>query len=594
MKKLSKIIVGLCIVVLVLIVGLGMAVRSILTEENIKDAVVSKAESFLGRKVSMGKVTASLTSGITLQNFVVKEEDGVTDFLRIKAVVLQYNLGTLLDKELQINELLIQEPVVRVIKNKDGNYNFSSLVDSANSEPVGKTDSTALALPLALIVDTINLQKISVNFQDAEKQIPDFIVLGNLKVGGELGVGSDSWVFYGDANFTVDAFYGELAPKAKLSVSFDQANIQYSATISVDQEQALFQGEVVDYMGLPDVTMDISSKQLNLKYLAGIAAALPEKAKDEQQNGLVSDLDKSRSANSLASVKAHGKITLLKALYEQLEFTDFQTEYSLQDGVLLLKDLKAATAGGTVEGQFTMDLNKYDPSYQGSVSGQSLDITEIGRGLGKDFAEVISGSLQTNATFSGQGFASNQIKKNLSMQTDYSLLDGQLQNTKLTEDLAEITGLPELQTVSFKDITGKIKLLTGGKILVDTVFHNKDFSASTDGTVDVAGKLKLPVVVRVSPEMVEKIGHKDLSRYLVQENGETIVHLDVGGSLERPVVALDKNYFKKVVHKAVVDQIFHHLDKYKAEKEGQPDEEQDPEKIPIEPVLDLLNNFLRR
>jgi len=127
MGKFGKVFGILILLVSVTIIGLIAFVHFYLTEERVKELIIPQAEAALGRKVAIGDIKIGLLSGITIQDFLIKEADTETNFISTKAFVLSYELMPLLQKKLVISEIRFDEPAVQIIRDKKGQFNFSTL-----------------------------------------------------------------------------------------------------------------------------------------------------------------------------------------------------------------------------------------------------------------------------------------------------------------------------------------------------------------------------------------------------------------------------------------------------------------------------------
>ena len=88
MGKVGKILGGLIALVVIVVVGVNIAVRTYLTDERIKGLVVPQAEKALGRKVDIGEISVGLLKGITIRDFSVKENNGTSNFIKIDSFVV--------------------------------------------------------------------------------------------------------------------------------------------------------------------------------------------------------------------------------------------------------------------------------------------------------------------------------------------------------------------------------------------------------------------------------------------------------------------------------------------------------------------------
>jgi len=127
MGKISKVFGIIILLIVVAIAGLIAFVHFYLTEERVKALVIPQAKAALGREVAIGDIKIGLLSGITIRDFLIKEVDKETNFVTTKAFVLSYDILPLLQKKLIISEIRFDEPAVQIIRDRKGQFNFSTL-----------------------------------------------------------------------------------------------------------------------------------------------------------------------------------------------------------------------------------------------------------------------------------------------------------------------------------------------------------------------------------------------------------------------------------------------------------------------------------
>ncbi|HWP57720.1 MAG TPA: AsmA-like C-terminal region-containing protein [Candidatus Acidoferrales bacterium] len=133
-------------VVLVLIVVAGFAVANLnsLINRN-KDYLIAQAEAALGRKISVGDIGLTLWGGIgaRFKKFSLADDPSFSNEPFVRAADLQINmkLWPLLRKEFEISKVILHRPVITVIRDHRGQYNFSTLGrDKEKREPRKETD----------------------------------------------------------------------------------------------------------------------------------------------------------------------------------------------------------------------------------------------------------------------------------------------------------------------------------------------------------------------------------------------------------------------------------------------------------------------
>jgi len=419
-------------------------------------------------------------------------------------------------------------------------------------------------LPLALMVDRIRIVDAVLTVRDAKKELPDTDVKANMtmrvKLGRDFNLANID--YRGKLNMEIKAIYGKLTPQADVQANFTPRQIVYTIKTRLDKEKVELKGQVDNYLQRPDILLNITSKRLNLDYLAALPAALPKvAAAPKPAKAAPRAGSKTAIAAALPPLTAHGVIKIGQALYKKLTINNFVLPFELKNGVFNIKEMKAEVAGGQLVDNLRLDLNKVDPVYSGDLKLSALMIDKLGQGLGQSFGNMIKGRLQSTINFSGAGFEAAAVKRSLSAVADYSLTDGVIQQNPLTEAISALLGLPELKTIAFKDMSGKVRLLKGGNIKLDTTLSAQGLAASIDGTVNLDGALNLPVEINISQALAQKIRSNTLKRLLAARNGGTTVKLRIVGSYSKPKVTLDPSFIKAQARKAVKEKLMEQLDK---------------------------------
>lgn len=129
MKKVLKMTAGAAGVLVLLIIGLSIFVKSYLSDDRLNPIILPKAEAMTGRKVQIDEIKVSLFKGVVAKGLSVKEKDGKEDFLKIGRVVLTYHLLPLLRREFVIGKIEIISPLISIGKDRGGRYNFSDILE---------------------------------------------------------------------------------------------------------------------------------------------------------------------------------------------------------------------------------------------------------------------------------------------------------------------------------------------------------------------------------------------------------------------------------------------------------------------------------
>ena len=116
-------------VTIIVVSALVFNINSLITRN--KDYLIGQAEQALGRKITVGDLEATFWNGIgvRLSNFALSEDPtfGSEEFVRARDLQVNFRLWPLLKREVQVKRLILHDPVVRVIRNTAGEFNFSTI-----------------------------------------------------------------------------------------------------------------------------------------------------------------------------------------------------------------------------------------------------------------------------------------------------------------------------------------------------------------------------------------------------------------------------------------------------------------------------------
>jgi len=560
MGKLGKILGILIVVVVLVIVGLVIFVRFYLTDERIKAIVIPQAEKNLGRTVAIGDISVGLLSGISIADFIIKEADDKADFVNVKSFVISYDLLPLLQKRLVISEISLKEPTIRVQRDKAGKFNFESLtiLEEGEAKPAKNEPVKAAALPVALTIEKVDLEKARLVVRDELNELPTLEALANAKVSVNLGNDISSLRYKGSMDFIADAAYGDMKPHVEGKGNFDQNQMEFEVDSQLDTEQANLAGNIKNYAKSPNITLNISSQTLNIDHLLALAAGLPPKTGKEVPAAKAKNAGKQipPAAGIPAGLVAQGQIRLDQALYKGVKIHDFLVRYALDQGILTIDDLSAKTLGGALNSNMRVDLNQPNLAYSGKLGVQSMQMTAIGSDLVKQLSDTVSGTLESKLSFSGTGTKWEKIKKVLTADGSFTLANGHVSGTPVSQSIAGLLGMPELNDFSFQDIAGTFQIIKGGKIALNTKLDSSDIKADADGTVSLDGALDLPLTLHLSKELGDKLKSRaSVAKYLVDQQGETVLRLKLAGTAAKPRPTLDAAAVQETIKEKAIEKL---------------------------------------
>lgn len=564
--KIGKVLGIIVLLVVVTVAGLIAIVHFYLTEERVKALVIPQAETALGREVAIGDIKIGLLSGITIRDFLIKEADGKDNFVSTKAFVLSYELLPLLQKKLIISEIRFDEPAVQVLRDKNGQFNFSTLA-LLSEEPTGKKTekpgAATAAMPLALTINQIRFNKAQIKIHDQLNEIPSVDATTSAKLNVALGRTISDLQYKGSFDFDADIAHGEAKTNVKGKGNISQKDMDIVLDTNLEGEQVHAEANVKSYMQSPNATINISSNSLNIDKLLGIVAGLPKTKRDKPQKVKPAKTGSSDViAESLPSgLVAQGSVNVDKAMYKGLTANDFVLAFDLAKGILTVKELSARAYGGQLNSNMNVDLNQPGMAYEGKMGLQSVQAGDFSAALVQKLAGMLSGSLESAVTFSGAGTTWKQISKVLTADGTFALSDGGIKGTPVSNSIASLLGLEELRNFSYKNIAGTFTIVEGGKVKIKTNMQGADLDAEAEGFIGLDGSLDLPLTFHLSPALADKLKSRaSFAQYLADDQGGATLNLKLAGSLKNPQPTLDMKGVQEQVQKSLQKEVFKQLD----------------------------------
>src|SRR3990172_7767763 len=169
------IIAASALLVLCLVAFVALLNLNALISRN-KDYLLAEGVQALGRHVSVGDAEMTILDGlgVRLTNFVLARDPAYSseDFVRAKDMQINVELWPLFRKEFQVKRIILHEPVIRLIRNANGDFNFATLGKKEKEEkvreevkkekkPPAAKDSTA-----ALFVSLVDISSGDLRFRD--------------------------------------------------------------------------------------------------------------------------------------------------------------------------------------------------------------------------------------------------------------------------------------------------------------------------------------------------------------------------------------------------------------------------------------------
>ena len=530
MKKLLKITMVIVGVLVLLLVGLTLFVKSYLSSDRLKPIILPKAEAATGRKVQIDEINVSLFKGIVAKGLSVKERDGEKDFLKIGRFVLSCRLLPLLKKQLVISKIEIISPSVAIRKEKEGRYNFSDITEKRSREPQKPSGSEPQALPVSVVADRLFIRNASIKFVDEGKVLPDASITLDAEFKGSLEKDGTPRMEFGRISLKeIKAKLKDREVKVSGRIDMDAKTIRANLQTVIGKDNIELNATVKDYRSAPDIVANIHAKTLDLQQLMGLSG------EKETQEGKPQKKEKRvepSEGGMMQKLKASGQIAVDKATYQDYTIKDLRIPYQLAKGVLKVDPLGLQFSG---EGSFIAE---------GALNGNLQCVMD----------------------------EASTIQKTLKGAAVAKLGKGAIKESQIFDAIALLTGIPSLKNPSFDEGLFNFDV-KDEKVFLDGWIRSPLFKVSPKGMVDFEKRLDIPTELKLSPSLTGSLKGKLASiKLLDDEQGWKVIPLRIKGTTDKPSVNLDEEALSKQLGRGLTKELERRLLGPKSEKSGKPSE----------------------
>lgn len=230
MRKLL-IIAAAIIAVMIVVTVLALANLNSLINRN-KDYLLARAQESMGRTMTVGEIGLTLWGGIgvRLKQFALSDDPVFSSEPFVRAADLQVNmklLPLLLKRELEIRNMVLHRPVINVLRDKSGQFNFATIggekekKEKAEKEKKERTGERGGPPPLA--VSLVDVDDGEIHYKDAAEGVDFHATRVDFKVKDinferPIDVALEAAVLgAAKQNFRLKGRVGPLGPKADFS-----------------------------------------------------------------------------------------------------------------------------------------------------------------------------------------------------------------------------------------------------------------------------------------------------------------------------------------------------------------------------------------
>ncbi len=582
---MKNILIGLFIVIVFVIAGL-LALPFLVDLASYQDQYKPLIEDALNRKIELQSIRLTIWPriGARIVGFTVMDDPSfsATPFASLSSLDVGVKLLPLLSKQVEIEEITLRNPLITVIKNKDGITNLSTLgprtaAPAAPEKPQPQQGDPLQALAL-LAVDRVSIDGGMLIYHDlsaaakAEYQIQDLAFhLTSVHLGETPTVHLNATVQPHGVPVTLDGRFGPLTQTLEIQgydfmVGIGKTALRVSGALLGGKLAATLSAPSISSADLP-VALPLT-KPVELRDLHVVAHA-PYPLK-QGVSGMeladVSDLGlKIHAGGSALDVKGtllagHAKVMITSpsintadlpvdtGLKKPVELKNVEVNADLKGQDARLSNLSFQLFNGDAKAQGDMSLGSASPPFNGQVLIRGLQLKPILEALSPDSKLSMSGTAAANLAFAGRGFSMPDLTKALEGPGHVEVKEGKLEGVNLTEEavaLLKVAGvsLDQAKATAFSTLETDFMIKQGIVNIQRLLADSHDFQATGNGTVGFDQRLNLAVNLNHSQAMSQKIAGLSSVARVAMKDGRLRLPLLITGTVQNPSYALDTKAF---------------------------------------------------
>jgi len=501
-----KIIIGLLIVV-VLAIGSILALPFLIDLNRYQDQYKPLIEDALNRKVQLQDIRLTIWPriGARVAGFTVLDDPafGSNAFASLASLDIGVKLMPLLSGQVEVEEIALRDPVITVIKNKNGVLNVSTIGRTGVAAP--KTPSRApipstegpLKILALLAVDRVSITGGTLTYRDqsaakaTEYIVQDMeILLQGVRLGQTPTLHVGMLVQPLNLPVKLNGTFGPL----KESTDIDAINLQ----LALGKTDFTITGKIVGR----NANLNVNAPVINT---ANLPVALP--------------------------------------LLQPIDIKNLQIAATIQGQDVLLQRLSFQLFDGQVAAEGRVMSGSETPPFTGKVTIQGMQLDPALKALTTTQVSI-SGTAGANLSMQGRGISIPDLTQSLEGTGHVAVKDGKIEGVNLLQEAVSILNvagisLDHAKATAFSTIETDLAVKEGTVYVQRLLMDSHDFQATGGGTIGFDQKLNLAVNLNLSQDLSQKIAHSSTAAKLAMKGDRLSLPLTITGTAQAPSYGID-------------------------------------------------------
>lgn len=501
-----KVAIGLLIGLIVL-VAVVFTLPFLIDLNKYQDQYKPLIEEALNRKVLLQDIRLTIWPriGASVSGFTVLDDPafGTDPFASLGSLDVGVKLMPLLGGQVEVEEITLRDPVITVIKNKNGVLNVSTIgrtgvatPQKPSRAPVPSAEGPLKILAM-LAVDQVSIEGGKLTYRDLSAAKPTEYVLQDLELllqSVELGetptLHFRTLVQPMNIPVRLDGAFGPLKESADLDA------IRFK--LAIGKIDAVIVGKTSGR----NVNLNVSAPVINT---ADLPIALP--------------------------------------LQKPVEVHNLEIAADVQGQEVLLRNASFQVFGGQVAAQGSLTSGSNTPPFVSKLKVQGIQLGPALNALATTKASM-SGTADADISLQGQGFVMPDLMKHLKGTGRISARDGRIEQIGLLAEALTILKVAGVQldhpkTTVFSTIQTDMAVEEGTLQLRNLLMDSHDFQATGGGTVGFDQTLNLLVNLNLSQDLSGKVAGASTVARVAMKDGRLRLPLTITGTTQAPSYGID-------------------------------------------------------
>ena len=581
-----KILIGIVILILVLAVGL-LSLPFLVDLAAYQDQYKPLIENALNRKIELQgiRLTVWPRLGARVVGFTVVDDPSFSDgpFASLTSLDVGVKLLPLLGKKVEIEEITLRNPLITVIKNKNGVTNVSTLgpktaAPPGPAAPEQQQQGDPLQALALLAVDRLAIEGGTLIYRDLtssskqEYQIQDLaLTLTGVHLGETPALHLEAMVLPYKIPVSVDGRFGPLVQTLELQhydfmLAAGRAAVAVKGKLVGGKLDAAVSAAALDSTDIPVALPFTKPVQIKDLRIVDDAPYPLRQGVPATELADITDLGlKIQTGGSAVDVKGtllrgHAKVTMTSAsvntadlpidtgLKKPVEVRNVEVTADLKGQDARLSNLSFLLFNGEAKAEGGMSLGSSSPPFNGHVIVRGLQLKPALEALAPDSKLSMSGTAAADIAVAGRGFSLPDLTKALEGPGHLEVKDGKIEGVNLTGEalaLLKVAGisLDQVKATAFSTLETDVMIRQGVLTVQRLLADSHDFQATGGGTIGFDQKVNLAVNLNLAQALSQKIAGSSPVTKVAMKEGRLRLPLLITGTLENPSYGLDTKAF---------------------------------------------------